>query len=161
MSWSSAARRISSISRWSQPERLRDHHGVGGNLLRMSLRVVVLGVDRERERRDGLDHRRRQRVARASPPCSLERAGELLEAAVNFLESLGAGGEQALQRDAQIRFEHIFLPSLPVVRIALLGARNGIPALVLGEVHRRIGHLDEFLRRGAVHRETRRCRSWR
>ena len=119
----------------------------------MALRVVVLGVNREGERRDRLDHRRRKRIAGSVASLLLQRARELLEAPVNFLERLGAGGEQALERDAEIRFEHILLPSLAIVRIALLGAGNQVAALMLGKVHRGVRHLDELLRRGAVNRK--------
>ena len=86
----------------------------------MSLRVVVLGIDREGERRDGLDHGRRQRIAGGVATLLAQRARELLQAPINFLESLRTGGEQALQRDAEIGFEHIFLPALAVVGVALL-----------------------------------------
>ena len=37
-----------------------DERGVGGHLLRVALGVVVLGVDGERERRDGIEDRLRQ-----------------------------------------------------------------------------------------------------
>ena len=45
-----------------QVQRLRDHHRVGRYLARMALRVMILGVDGERERRDRLDHGGRQPV---------------------------------------------------------------------------------------------------
>src|ERR1019366_5519149 len=82
-----------------------------------------------------------------------QRARELFETAINFLKGFGTCRKQTLERDAKIRFEHILLPSLPIIGIALLGARNRIPALVLRKVHRGIGHLYEFLRRRAMNRK--------
>ena len=80
------------------------------------------------------------------PTLLAERARELLQPAINFLEGLGAGGKEPLQRHAEIRFEHILLPALAIVGCALFGAGNGIAALVLREVHGGVGHLNQFLR---------------
>src|SRR5271154_163550 len=83
-----------------------------------------------------------------------ERTRELFEAAVDFIESVGAGRELALERDAEIGFENIFFPALGVFGVALLGAGNGISALVFGQVHRKIRDLNQFLQRGTMHGET-------
>src|SRR3984957_6279020 len=83
-----------------------------------------------------------------------QRTSELFEAAVNFFESVGTGGELALERHTQIRFQDIFFPALGVVGVALLRAGNGISALMFREVHGGVRDLNEFLRSRAVQRET-------
>src|ERR1700693_4726307 len=83
-----------------------------------------------------------------------QRTSELFEAAVNFLESVGTGGELALERHTQIGFQDIFFPALGVVGIALLRAGNGISTLMFREVHGGVRDLNQFLRSRAVQRET-------
>ena len=135
-------------------QRLRDHHGIRGNFLRVALGVAVFRVNGQRERSDSVHDRGRNGIAGVAIAVLDERARELLEAAVNFVEGVGAGGELALERDAEIGFEDIFFPALGVVGIALLRAGNGVSALMFREVHRGVRDLNQFLRRGTVHRET-------
>jgi hypothetical protein len=83
-----------------------------------------------------------------------QRFGELLQARINFFKSFGPGGEKAFERDTKIGFENIALPLLGFIGIEVIGGGNGVAALMLGEIHRSVGNLDEFLRRGAVQRIT-------
>ena len=86
----------------------------------MSLRVVILGIGREGEGRDRLDDDRWQGFPGRIPVLLGQRAGELLEAAMDFLEGVGTGGKQALERNAEICFEDVLLPQLPLIGIALV-----------------------------------------
>src|SRR5271155_6251173 len=83
-----------------------------------------------------------------------ERARELLEAAIDFVEGVWAGGKLALERDAEIGFEDVFFPALGVFGVALLGTGNGISALVFREVHGGIRDLNQFLRSRAMQGES-------
>ena len=76
-----------------QVQRLRDHHRVGRNFLRMSLGVVILSVNRQRQRGDGIHHGRRNFVAGPTLALLGERAGELFQPAVNFFEGFRPGRE--------------------------------------------------------------------
>ena len=82
-----------------------------------------------------------------------ERSGELLDAAANLVECFGAGRELALERDAQVRFENVLLPKFRLPRIERLRRRNRIAAPMFREIHRRIRHLNELLRRRTMNRK--------
>src|SRR5262250_2483612 len=49
-----------------------------------------------------------------------KRFGELLEALVDFLEGFGARREKPFERDAQVGFEHVFLPLLGFAWIEMI-----------------------------------------
>ena len=84
-----------------------------------------------------------------------ERSRELLDPAVDFHEGVGTGGEQALERDAEISVEHVALPLFGIVRIELIRGGNRIAALMLGKIHRGVGDLNQFLGRRSVERKSR------
>src|ERR1700734_1199109 len=103
----------------------------------MALGVAVFRVNGKRERSDSVHDRGRNGIARGAIAVFYERASELFEAAVDFVEGVRAGGKLALEGDAEIGFQNVFFPALGVFGVALLGAGNGISSLVFREVHRR------------------------
>src|SRR6516164_2677883 len=145
----------------AHPERLGDERGIGGHLLGMALRVMILGVNRVGQRSDRVQHGLRKRMRallrrdRSAAVIGLrgaERFRELPQTLVNFLKSLGTRGEKALESDAQVSLEDVALPLLGFVGIKVIGGGDGVAALMLRKVHRSVGDLDELLRRGAVQR---------
>src|SRR5437667_2972207 len=138
-----------------------DERRVGGNFLRVALGVVVLGVDGEGQRSDRIEEGWGERLRcignwRGDGGNALgwgKRFGKLLQALVDLLEGVGAGGEKALEGDAEIGFENVALPLASFVGIEMIGGGYGVAALMLREVHRGVGHLDELLRDRAVQGE--------
>src|SRR5207247_9135647 len=82
-----------------------------------------------------------------------KRFGKLLQALVDLLEGVGAGGEKVFEGDAEISFENVVGAVTSFVGIEMIGGGYGVPALMLREVHRGVGNLDEFLRDRAVQGE--------
>ena len=79
---------------------------------------------------------------------------ELFQSLANILKGLRPRGEEALECDAQIRFQDIALPLLGLPAIQVVGAGNRIASLVFGQIHRRVRNLNQLLRRRAVQRES-------
>src|ERR1700733_13019761 len=104
----------------------------------MSLRVMILGVNRKSQERKGVDYRGRNFVAGPARALLGQRSRELFQSPVDFLEGFRPGGKQALQSDAQVSLEHVFLPALGIIWIALVNAQNEIASLMFREVHRGI-----------------------
>ncbi len=71
-----------------ETERLRQHHGVCGNLLGMALRVLVLRIDRKSEGGDRFDDGGRQNALGNIASLVHQRTSEQLEAAIDFVEGL-------------------------------------------------------------------------
>src|SRR5713101_4402971 len=154
-------------------QRLGDERGISGNFLGVALGVVVFGVNGKRQRRHGVNHGLRQRLhalagahrrgasgvlgfsgRRLRGFAGSERLRELFQALINLREGFRAGGEQALQGNAQVGFQNVALPLFGFTRVVVVGGGNGVAALVLREIHRSVGYLNEFLRRRAMERIT-------
>ncbi len=71
-----------------ETQRLRQHHRVCGNLLRMALRVLVLRIDRKSEGGDRLDDGWRQNALGNITSLVHQRTREQLEAPIDFVEGL-------------------------------------------------------------------------
>ncbi len=110
--------------------RFRDQRRIRGDFLRVALRVVILGVDRKRQRSDGVQHRLRQRLRalrRGRRRLAViwlggrEGFSELPQALVDLFERLGPRREKPLESHTQIRFEDVTLPFLGFVGIEVIG----------------------------------------
>ena len=82
-----------------------------------------------------------------------QRLGELLQALIDLLEGLRAGGKQPLECNAEVGFQDVAFPLLGFIGVEVLGGGNGVASLMLGKIHRGVSHLDQLLGRGAVHRK--------
>ena len=65
----------------------------------------------------------------------------------NLIERLRARGEQPFESYAEVSLQDVTLPFFALRRIAVVGGGYDIPALMLGDIHGRIGDLNQFLRR--------------
>ena len=159
-----------------QANRFGNQDSVAGNLVGMSLSELILGVDGQRERCERIHDDGRQRLEGRLAGGSRhsigvrafrggfrfgERPGELLDAAVDFHKRVGAGGEQALERDAEVGVQDVALPLPGIIRIELIRGGNGVAALMLGKIHRSVGDLNQFLGSGTVQRKCRNAETGR
>jgi len=121
-------------------QRFGNERGVGGNFLRMALGVVILGVDGESQRSHGIEHGLGQGLRSLGSGCGdgtairafggRERFRKLFQAGINFFKGFRTGGEQPLQRYAEVGFQDIALPLFRFVGIEMIGGGNGVAALM-------------------------------
>ena len=69
---------------------------------------------------------------------------------IDLVESLRAGGEQALDGHAQVGLQHVTLPLLLLGHLVVVGADDHVAALVLGQVHAGVGNLNQLGGGGGV-----------
>src|SRR4029077_13468312 len=106
----------------------------------MSLRVVILCVDRERQGSNRIENGMREtlRALRSGGHswftarclgCG-ERLSELLQARVNFFKGFRARRKQALESHSEISLEDVALPLFRFVGIEVVGRGDRISPLV-------------------------------
>ena len=111
----------------------RDQRRVGRHFLRMSLCVVIFGVNGERQRshriQNGLWQCLRSRVLwnflghghSISGFGRCKRFRELFQPLINLFECVRASGEQPFERHTEVRFQHVFFPFFCFARIEMVG----------------------------------------